>query len=203
MAKGLQCPACGHKHRLDALPSTATFRCAGCGQLLRNPARPSASPQAPSRRGTAGAPARTDRGADRTAVMVAPPIAPPGVAPVEVPARAPAPPAPPEARPPRREPPGEAAPRMPLVLRLVVWIVAVPVGGAVALLAARLIGFVDGSRLIDMISGDGWGRFSRLWALVPVWALLTAGLVQVAEHLWNRRRARRTGIGPAGGTRPA
>lgn len=91
---------------------------------------------------------------------------------------------------------------MSRVLRFLVWVLAVPLGGAVALLGARLIGFVDGSRLIDMISGDGgWSRYTRAFVLVPIWALISAGLVQGAEHLRDRRRSRRAASAPPGGSR--
>jgi len=207
MAKGLQCPGCGHKHRLDSLPSRATFRCSSCGQMLRNPTRAARSSRpADGDAAPAGSRAadragdrsgdRSDRGPDRTAVMVAPPVArrPVGASP-----RAPRPPL--AAPAPAGATPGAAAPaapagpaaRMPLLLRLLIWVVALPVGGAVALMGARLIGYVDGSRLIDMISGEGWGRFLRVFSLVPVWALLSAGIVQGLEYLWSRRRAGRAG----------
>jgi len=40
VARALQCPACGHLHRIrptGALPEAATFRCRGCGRTLRVP----------------------------------------------------------------------------------------------------------------------------------------------------------------------
>ncbi len=37
MAKALECPACGAKHRLDTLPDGPTFRCSQCGQVLKIP----------------------------------------------------------------------------------------------------------------------------------------------------------------------
>lgn len=213
MAKGLQCPGCGHKHRLDRLPSTATFRCTGCGQLLRNPARasvPSGAPPAPGRGvGAPGTRAAPSAEADRTAVMVAPPMASPRAPAAEGRAPVPSAPAAPgsDAAAPGPAPPGgDVAPRMSRVLRLLVWVLAVPLGGALALLGARLIGFVDGSRLIDMISGDGgWSRYTRAFVLVPIWALISAGLVQGAEHLRNRLRARRTATAAdaGGGPEPA
>ena len=56
MASALQCPACGHKHRLSALTGDPIFACEQCGRLLKTPAeyrRPEASgvadaPQLPS-----------------------------------------------------------------------------------------------------------------------------------------------------------
>ncbi len=209
MAKGLQCPGCGHKHRLDRLPSTATFRCTGCGQLLRNPARASVPSGAPGRGvGAPGTRAAPSAEADRTAVMVAPPMASPR-APAGV--RPPAPsvsaaPGSDAASPGAAPAGGDPGARMSRVLRFLVWVLAVPLGGAVALLGARLIGFVDGSRLIDMISGDGgWSRYTRAFVLVPIWALISAGLVQGAEHLRNRLRARRAAAAAdaGGGPEPA
>lgn len=38
MAQALQCPACGHRHRVRAVPAGITFRCRGCGRALRAPA---------------------------------------------------------------------------------------------------------------------------------------------------------------------
>ena len=38
MAKALECPACGAKHRLDGLEPSTTFRCERCGQTLKVPA---------------------------------------------------------------------------------------------------------------------------------------------------------------------
>ncbi len=37
MAKALECPACGAKHRLDRLEPSPTFRCERCGQTLKVP----------------------------------------------------------------------------------------------------------------------------------------------------------------------
>src|SRR4030081_1855569 len=37
MAQGLRCPHCGHKHPVAQLPGTPTFRCTGCGQVLKTP----------------------------------------------------------------------------------------------------------------------------------------------------------------------
>ena len=47
MARALECPACGHRHRLDTIPASATFRCEQCGQVLKAPAAVSSQPDAP------------------------------------------------------------------------------------------------------------------------------------------------------------
>ena len=54
MARALECPACGARHRLDALSGGATFRCDRCGQMLKVPTSigstrpPTARPDAPT-----------------------------------------------------------------------------------------------------------------------------------------------------------
>ena len=47
MARALECPACGHRHRLETIPSSGTFRCEQCGQVLKVPAAVSSEPGAP------------------------------------------------------------------------------------------------------------------------------------------------------------
>src|SRR5918995_978181 len=37
MAKALQCPSCGRRHRVSGLPDAPMFRCEGCGQRLKVP----------------------------------------------------------------------------------------------------------------------------------------------------------------------
>ena len=37
MASALQCPACGHKHRLSELSGDPIFSCEQCGRLLKTP----------------------------------------------------------------------------------------------------------------------------------------------------------------------
>src|SRR5439155_4537646 len=54
MARALECPACGARHRLDNLPDTPTFRCDRCGQALKVPTPVSSAggdgPPPPARR---------------------------------------------------------------------------------------------------------------------------------------------------------
>jgi hypothetical protein len=72
MARALECPACGHRHRIDAVPSSSTFRCEECGQALKVPTTVSSHPDAPAppARSTAP-PARPGDAA--TAAATAPP----------------------------------------------------------------------------------------------------------------------------------
>lgn len=64
-----------------------------------------------------------------------------------------------------------------LPVRIGAWAVAVLVGGAIALYLARLIGLLSTNNLIDVITGTGTGRYVRMALLVPIWALVTTGIV--------------------------
>jgi hypothetical protein len=68
MARALECPACGHRHRLDSVPSGDTFRCDNCGQILKAPSTVASEPGAPP------PPARSSR---PTSTGAPAPVAPP------------------------------------------------------------------------------------------------------------------------------
>ncbi|MGQ0805312.1 MAG: hypothetical protein ACT4PI_15790 [Actinomycetota bacterium] len=189
MAKALQCPACGSRHPLSDLPDAPTFRCSGCGRALKVPARvrpASARPGAPSTSPRPSAP-------DRTATMPAgggAAAAAGGVA---------APPAPPPPRPPtpsrrdRRPAPGPDPRHVAWPFRMIAWLIAVPVGLILVVGPARKFGFLSGQRLLDVLVGTGYGRYWRVLAIAPAWALVTAVLVQLMlvgmRKLGDRRRA--------------
>ena len=200
MAKALQCPACGSRHPLSDLPNEPTFRCSGCGRALKVPAqvRPA------SARTGAPTPRPRPRPRDRTATMPAGAGAAPagagGVA---------APPAPPPPRPPtpsrrdRRASPGPAPPRIAWPFRLIAGVVAVPLGLVAVVYPARRFGFLSGQRLLDVLVGTGWSRYWRVLVIAPVWALVTAILVQLMligmRKLGDRRRAIVGAREPSGG----
>jgi len=69
MARALECPACGHRHRLDTIPDSDTFRCEQCGQVLKVPTGVSSQPDAPP------PPARSSAPPARTGAPA--PVAPP------------------------------------------------------------------------------------------------------------------------------
>jgi hypothetical protein len=72
MARALECPACGHRHRLDAIPASATFRCEQCGQALKAPTTVSSHPDAPAPPARATAPpSRAAEPTGRTAASAA------------------------------------------------------------------------------------------------------------------------------------
>jgi hypothetical protein len=78
--------------------------------------------------------------------------------------------------------------------RLVVWFVAVTLALVVSVWLARVTGWLSGERLVDAFTGSGFGRYARILALAPVWALLTALFVSLlieADRILTRRRAQR------------
>jgi hypothetical protein len=201
MASALQCPTCGFKHRLSALSGEPIFECAQCGRLLKTPTeylRPEPSgPSAPPRPSSK---ARVERGGsatrDQTSVMSTGAAA--GAA-----AAGGAPPRP--KRPVVRKPETIALP-----LRILAWVVAVALGAVIVRYLAKLTGFLTGDSLIDVITGSGIGRYLRLFALAPVWALATAGLVTLfveAGKWWIAHRgvgtpARKPPVKRPQGSRP-
>jgi len=90
--------------------------------------------------------------------------------------------------------------RAPWWLRCVAWVVAVPVGLVLVGLPARRLGYLDSQKLLDVLIGEGSGRFLPLVVIVLLWALVTAVLVQViveGGHWWLRRRRRSAAAGAA------
>ena len=81
---------------------------------------------------------------------------------------------------------------MPLPLRIVAWVVAVVLGAYIVRWLAKTIGWLTGDSLIDVITGSGIGRYFRVFALVPFWALATALLATLfieGGRAWSRRHS--------------
>ena len=62
---------------------------------------------------------------------------------------------------------------MAVPLQILAWVVAVLVGGVIVRYLAKATGLVTGDSIIDILTGTGWGRYIRVFALVPFWALAT------------------------------
>ena len=73
--------------------------------------------------------------------------------------------------------PATAATGFALPVRIGAWAIAVLLGGVIALYLARLIGLLSTNNLIDVITGSGTGRYLRMAILLPIWALVTTGIV--------------------------
>lgn len=179
MASALQCPACGFKHRLTALTGDPVFSCEQCGRLLKTPVeyrRPEPSaPSEPPRPSTSAVERGGSATRDQTSVLRT------GGAPAagETAAR----PRRPMARPPAT---------LAVPAQILGWVVAVVLGGVIVRYLARFTGLLTGDSIIDIITGSGWGRYARLFAVVPFWALVAAGLMTlfVEGGRWWQARSR-------------
>ncbi len=190
MARALECPACGAKHRVDNLTDAPTFRCDRCGQVLKVPTSvTTGGPPPPARSsGTATvAPPPRRRGSE----VVSPATV--GVS-ATVAAVAPGDESPdPSTRRGRRTAP-PSTPRRTKVAwywRLISWIVAVPLGFVLTVWPAYQLGFIKKNDLLDIFVGTGTGRYARLAIVTAVWALVTALLVQLfveGGRGWMARR---------------
>lgn len=198
MASALQCPACGHKHRLSELSGDPIFSCEQCGRLLKTPVEyrrpePSGPSEAPRPNGNSQVQRGGSAARDRTSVLRTP------EAPVAGAAAAAAP---------RRRSSPRAPATLAVPLQIIGWIVAFLLGGVIVRYVARFTGLLTGDSVIDLITGSGWGRYVRLFAVVPFWALATAGLMTLfveGAKRWQERRvapstrpvAKRTTVPPA------
>jgi hypothetical protein len=211
MASALQCPACGHKHRLSQLTGDPIFSCENCGRLLKTPMeyrRPEPSAPAAPPRPAAQSKSRSkvQRGGsavrDQTSVIPAAAAAPEPVA-------APAPRAskPPKAPKAPKEPKASPVPRaggstpaaLGLPIMILGWVAAFVIGGVIVRYVAKWTGLLTGDSVIDLITGTGFGRYLRLFAVVPFWALASAGLMTLFIEGGRRWQARQQ----AGPVRPA
>jgi hypothetical protein len=184
MSKAIQCPSCGRKHRVAALPDAPTFRCDGCGQPLKIPSQFRPSVMASSRHVR---PPDSPR-PESTAVLPNRPVAP---APVAASARE-------AARPRTPSRPAAAAPESDAVsrpLRVLAWVVALVLGLVITLWVARITGWLSGNRLVDVFLEEGWTRYIRVIAIAPVWAMFTTLLLTLflegGKALARRRAEKR------------
>jgi hypothetical protein len=204
MARALECPACGARHRVDTLPDSPTFRCDRCGQTLKVPdgvrgtgtaphgasgavrggsAAASAPPPPPRRRGGT-TPTGPTVSATSSTTAAMPAVAAAGAAPIDDAPRA-------------RTSRTDRAPRekVRLYWRVVAWVVAVPLGFVITAWPAFEFGLIEKDDVLDVFVGEGTGRYLRLLIGAAIWALVTALLVQLfvegGRALAARRRAKR------------
>ena len=190
MAPVLQCPDCGSKHPLGEVPESGAFPCKGCGRVLKVPERvaQSARPEAaPTRVEAPVAPAPV-------AATAPPPVAPEPSATAVMPVvetnpwqNSPAPA--PAARPiDDRKPLG----KVPMWMRFLLWIVAVPLGFIIVFVVARAFGVFTSSQLSDVFLASDPGRFWPVARVLPFVALVTAVIVQAGVYAIARLRGGRS-----------
>jgi hypothetical protein len=195
MARALECPACGEKHRIENLPDTPTFRCERCGQVLKVPAQATTGGTAPPPRTTTpvAPPPRRSRGAG-----AAPPSATAtGMVGVSATVAATEADDAPSTRAQRRTaaaPRSGAPAKVHWYWRLVAWVVAVPLGFAVTAWPAYHFNLIRKDDVLNVFVGSGIGRYASLAIETALWALVTALLVQLfvdgGRRLMQRRRAK-------------
>jgi hypothetical protein len=177
MAPVLQCPDCATKHPID-LASGSAFRCRGCGRSLKVPAqfRPVAADE-PTVATPAAAAAPAGRPVRRrTAPVVG------GPAPVVPPSG--------NGQPLSRRAARAQSGVVSIWMRLVVWLVAVPLGFVLVFGVARAIGVLTQTQLEDVFLETGWDRFWPVARLLPVVALVTAAIVHFSVLYISRWRVR-------------
>jgi len=197
MARALECPACGARHRIENLPADAsTFRCDRCGQVLKVPSAVSTTPGGPPPPSRSGAPAasaaappprrRADDAPAPTAAAAAAAVSAtvPAVAPADRGGAS-------RGDRGRGAPASAAAKRVAWYWRLVAWIVAVPLGFVLTAWPAYQLGLIKKDDVLDIFVGTGSGRYVRLAIGTAIWALVTALLVQLFVEGGRRWRARR------------
>jgi hypothetical protein len=91
--------------------------------------------------------------------------------------------------------------RPPLILRLCLWVIALPLGSAIVFGLANAFGVLTKSQLEDTFLRADWGRFVPIARLLPFCALATALIVQLGVFLLERHRAHtlRAASGPGRG----
>ncbi len=108
--------------------------------------------------------------------------------------------APPSVFPPRRVPPAMRGTRrvrgdeLPRFVRLLIWVVAVPLGFLLVFGTTRALGFLSQRQLEDAFLLSGWSRFTPILRVLPFWALVTALIVHfgnIGIVQWQRTSARR------------
>jgi len=216
MAKALECPACGAKHRLDGLEPSTTFRCEQCGQTLKVPAsiaavRAEANGEPNLSRATSSGTSTVPPPPRRTAPGMSPTREVVGVsatiATSTVDDNGDAPPQEERSRRTReRRPSGSPRRRVHWYWRIVAWVVAVPLGFVITAWPAYELNLIKKDDVLDVFVGSGTGRYTRLAIGTLVWALVTALLVQLfieGGRVWSDRRRRRREASAVRSTRGA
>jgi hypothetical protein len=185
---------------LDNLGGVATFRCGGCGRALKVPAQFRQGPNTRPTEPRAESPAERTQALPKLPPVASvpptasvPPVTPAPVNPAAVAAAAAAgagalPPG--SGLPPKPRPVTPESLQPPLILRLVLWAIALPLGSLIVFTFARWFGVLTKAQLEDTILLTGWGRFVPVARLLPFCALATAVIVQLGVFGLERLRAR-------------
>lgn len=178
------------------------FRCDGCGQRLKVPDQFRPSVMTSSRHIQ---PPESGR-PESTSVLPGQPAPAPAAARPRPAARPPVGAVPESEESPRQrtEAKEKEKEKASLLVRLLGWAIALPLGLVATLWIARITGWLSGERLVDVFTGTGSARYLRVVAIAPVWALFTTlflSLFLEGGRALARRRAEKRA--EAAGSRPA
>ena len=193
MARALECPACGEKHRIDNLSDSPTFRCVRCGQILKvpTPTASGGSPSAPRVASPVAPPPRRQNGGS-SAVSASGAVVGVSATVSAVDGNGES-----RSRADRRQAGasgGATDSKVRWYWRLLAWVAAVPLGFVIMAWPAYRLSLIRKSDVLNVFVGSGTGRYARLAIGTAVWALLTALLVQLfvdgGRWLARRRKVR-------------
>jgi hypothetical protein len=89
-------------------------------------------------------------------------------------------------------------------VRVGLWVLSLPISLWLVYRGSRLVGLLHRGQVEDLFFDTAWGRFWPLVRLIPIWALLCAGLVHLGAFTYERwRRAAAAGsqrATPTGGS---
>ena len=92
---------------------------------------------------------------------------------------------------------------LPLPLRILAWLVALPLGLAIVGLPARKAGYLSSQKLLDVIVKTDLSRFVPILVIILLWALVAALLVTLfvegGRRLMLRRRRKKLANASADG----
>jgi hypothetical protein len=80
---------------------------------------------------------------------------------------------------------------LPVALRILIWVVALPVGLALVGIPARKAGYLSSQKLLDVVIKHNLDRFVPLAVIVVLWALVTAIVVHLLAEggrKWRHKR---------------
>jgi hypothetical protein len=198
MAKALQCPSCGRRHRVSGLPDAPMFRCEGCGQRLKVPDQFRPSVMTSSRHVRPPDSGRPEFGRPESGRPESTTVLPPQPAPAAPRPRPAAPPVGAVREEEKEEEKPKEKEKASLPVRLLGWAIALPVGLIATLWVARVTGWLSGERLVDVFTGTGSARYIRVMAIAPVWALFTTLVLSLflggARALARRRAKKRAEV---------
>jgi hypothetical protein len=186
VAPVLVCPECSTKHPLSTIGERRAFPCEGCGRTLKVPEAAATAVTAAVTSGAvraaappASLPPERPAATRRPVTRVMPVVESPPPLPITDPAE----------DEPRQRPARDPIP--PRWVRVLLWIVAIPLAFLVVLAFARATGMLTTNEISDLALAQGWGRFWPIARLLPFVALAAAAFVHGGAFVLTRVREQR------------